>query len=157
MKNLVLLLTFVFSTSALASSVIAQKEFYAGFSPNPVQSIISILDDGSATAELRYLHATKVENYDLATLSPTTLKGLQKRISEIVPEPLKDWEADKPKCLDAPSKSYKVVKADGLEVPFYQWHSCHEFVLPTADNHWKANAIKTTLDGLEALIEYRFY
>ncbi|MCB0383853.1 MAG: hypothetical protein KDD43_00565, partial [Bdellovibrionales bacterium] len=141
---------------AFASSVIAQKEFWAGFSPNPVNSKISIMDDGTSVAEIRYLRENKVEFHDLATLSPAALKSLKHRISEVVAEELKDWEEDQPMCMDAPSKSYKVIKADGSVIPFYRWASCHEWVLPTSENLWKAEPVKSLLDGLEALVEYRW-
>ncbi|MCB0365509.1 MAG: hypothetical protein H6624_19460 [Bdellovibrionaceae bacterium] len=156
MKKLMIALTLLVSSSAFASSVIAQKEFWAGFSPNPVNSKISIMDDGTSVAEIRYVMENKVEFHDLATLSPAALKSLKLRIADVTPEVLKDWEEDQPKCLDAPSKSYKMVKADGTELQFYRWASCHEWVLPNADNLWKAEPIKTLLDGLEALIEYRW-
>lgn len=156
MKKLLVIMSIAWTTSSFAATVIAQKQFWAGFSPRPVNSRISILSDGTAIAEIESLRENKTRTIKLAKLSAGTLKGVKARIEAVTAEELKDYEEGKPKCTDAPSKAYRIFKADGTEVPVYRWASCHEWVMTTSENADTAQRLKALLDGMESLIEYNF-
>jgi hypothetical protein len=78
----------------------------------------------------------------VAKLSARTLSALKRMINGFEPGVLVDYEPDAPMCLDAPSTSYDVVRADGQVVKIGAWASCHDYVLQQDNVHIVLEAVK---------------
>jgi hypothetical protein len=155
MNKAILYVFFIFSFPALAAQTLIEREFTAGFTPYPVNSVITIASDGKVTATLRYPRSGKIEILSLATIEYQALGGLKEIVGSISQKELVDTNPEEPKCLDAPSLQYTLSKADGTSFPFYRTNSCHEFTL-SGDDGWSALKLKRLLDGFDSLVQQGF-
>ncbi|MBK9040343.1 MAG: hypothetical protein IPL83_14490 [Bdellovibrionales bacterium] len=155
MNKAILYVFFIFSFPVLAAQPLIQREFTAGFTPYPVNSVITIASDGKVTATLKYPRSGKIENLSLATIDYQALEVIKEAVGSISKKELVDTNPEEPKCLDAPSLQYTLSKADGTSFPFYREHSCHEFTL-SGDDGWSALKLKRLLDGFDSLIQQGF-
>jgi hypothetical protein len=155
MNKAILYVFFICSFPVLAAQPLIQREFMAGFTPYPVNSVITIAGDGKVTATLKYPRSGKIENLSLATIDYQALEVLKEAVGSISKKELADTNPEEPKCLDTPSLQYTLSKADGTSFPFYREHSCHEFTL-SGDDGWSALKLKRLLDGFDSLIQQGF-
>ncbi len=155
MNKAILYVFFIFSFPVLAAQPLIQREFTAGFTPYPVNSVITVASDGKVTATLKYPRSGKIENLKLATIESQALEVLKETVGSISKRELVDTNPEEPKCTDVPSVQYTLSKADGTSFPFYRTNSCHEFTL-SGDDGWSALKLKRLLDGFDSLIQQGF-
>ncbi len=117
-----------------------------GFMPPQFQGAngIVIYEDGLVKEIRRGVPAAA-----LAKLSLNRVAALKKQIADISGGKIVDVDAGKPFCMDAPTTTYDIVKANGEKVQIAGWNACHNIELQDAEGN--ANLLKEVLEGLDRL------
>lgn len=144
MKSILILAALV-STSAFSSEALLKLSRHSGFSPRPYSSVLSVYETGKVDLVITRGN-NDITTSELKDLSPNTIQKIKDSIEAInVKSPLVDKEANKPKCMDAPSSNVTVLK-NKKEVTIGYYASCHRSEMQTKA---AASLIKTiqTIDA----------
>lgn len=146
MTKMILAAAFMLSASAHAAQDLVTYSRSAGFSPRPGYETVRIQEDGKVRFYSQYLNrkTNKKEITDklIAKLSSERTAALKAILSKIKEDDLKDQDANRPRCMDAPSSGIAVG-----EIAIFRRESCHTWVNESAE----AVSIKALVDGLVAL------
>lgn len=127
MKSLVTLALVLLSTNVFSSDVLLKLNRHSGFSPVPFSSVLSIRETGKV--DLLTTRGTVSKKTKLETLSPNTIQEIKDNIEKLnAKDALVDLDANKPRCMDAPSQVYTAIK-DGKEIEIGRNFSCHRVVM----------------------------
>lgn len=123
MKSMIALGLLVTLTSANASEFLLKKAVRPGFMPNPTYTETTITESGKVKL-LTQTHSTKSLK-TVKEISPNQVQKIKDLIDAVNPK-LKviDLDANKPRCMDAPSRTYSITKND-KEVVIGGWSGCH--------------------------------
>ncbi len=123
MKSIIAL-SMLFSLASInASEFLLKKAVRPGFMPNPTYTETTILETGKVKLLTR-THA-KQSLKTIKEISPNEVQKIKDLIAKVNPKAkVVDLDANKPRCMDAPSKTYSITK-DDQEVVIGGWSSCH--------------------------------
>jgi hypothetical protein len=107
------------------SYMVAEKNMRPGFVPPSMNfdQGVRVYSDGSVVSFGKQTIVFKV-------LDSRQLQWVMNQVRSIRETELVDLDADKPRCMDAPSFVWSVVKSSGApELNIASWGSCHRFAL----------------------------
>lgn len=142
MKNLLVLSALVLSTNSFASDYLLKYNVGSGFSPIPMSSETKVLEDGKVVRTV--YQGTKTTTKLAKTLSPNTIQAIKDNIEALKANAkLVDLDANKPRCMDAPSRSITANK-EGKEIRVYSVSTCHKSVV-------KSKAAENLIQAMETI------
>lgn len=125
-----------------AAVAIAEISHFGGFSPQPsLRSGMRILDNGYVQ---QYYGQ---DSTFIARIAPEKVKALRSQIEETQVSELQLEDPDAPICMDAPSTSFKVRKANGKTVEIALRQNCRMSYLKNGDGRFLVDI----LEGLNKL------
>jgi hypothetical protein len=129
MKFVLSFLVCALSLPAFATDVLISFGEHDGFIRHPLIKALTISTDGSVVVEVREVSGGVIRNELTIQLAPTALQKLKRLIDGLPPEAkLVDLDANKPRCMDAPSQQIAVY-TQGQQRVTYFWASCHASAL----------------------------
>jgi hypothetical protein len=127
MKSLLIISAIAMSFNSFAGEYLLKETFGSGFSPVPMGRVTSILETGKVT-EVKTVKGKK-SAVVLKVLSPNTIQEIKDAIDDLKStDTLVDLDANKPRCMDAPSTTLTVLKGK-KEIVISARHSCHTEVV----------------------------
>lgn len=147
MKSLLIIAALTLSSQVMSSEVLVKLHRGGGYSPLITSIVVEISEKGEIT-RTRTVKTTPVKKV-IGKISANALQVLKDRI-EIVDDNVKliDFDAKKPRCMDAPSSSITINKG-GKEIKIGGKSGCHK--LGTED--YSANDIANLIQSVEFLGE----
>ena len=140
------LLTFIsllsLSANSFAADYLLKFNYGSGFSPVKIGTELTVSETGKVV-KTKWYGNTK-ETKLVKTLSPNTIQAIKDDITSIKSNAkLVDLDANKPRCMDAPSKTYRLMKED-KEVVFALYSGCHKSLI-------KSKAAEKLVQVIDAL------
>lgn len=124
MKLLAMISLLALSSNTFAADYLLKMNYGSGFSPVKIGTELIVSETGKVV-KTKWYGNTK-ETKLIKTLSPNTIQAIKDDISTIRSNAkLIDLDANKPRCMDAPSKTYRLMKED-KEVVFALYSGCHK-------------------------------
>jgi hypothetical protein len=133
-----------------ADNFVARYVSHAGFSPHPQTITADIHRTGLVTYKVNDLKTKKTITTTVAVLAPAQVRKLLAAASKLSAASLKDLDADKPRCMDAPSRGISVLDKTGTPFQISSWHACHRYEIPDST---EAQLITNVLGALVNLAE----
>lgn len=122
MKNIFMATLLVLSTNAFSAEFLIKLSRIPGFSPNPTASDLTINDRGQITYRIANNKGTTTTK--LGVLSDAALTKLKDKIELIADNAkLENLDANRPRCMDAPSTRILVNKG-GKEITISSKVAC---------------------------------
>lgn len=154
MKSVCISLLAVFlSTTTFAADELARYERNAGFSPRSGSEALTIDTEGRVEFNSEYFDRRsgryEIRRVEVARLDRGLINGLRASLRQIHARDLRDEQEGQPRCTDAPSYWFSVVK-NGEAIRIGGQEGCHHFVNETA----VARQIRSVLEGLAALAQF---
>lgn len=123
MKSLIVLATLALSASAFSSEALLTLTRHSGFSPIPFSSVLSVYETGKV--DLVTTRGVVKKGTNLNAVSPNTVQDIRDNIDAVnAKDALVDLDANKPRCMDAPSQVY-TIKKNNKEIEIGRNFSCH--------------------------------
>lgn len=123
MKSLLIVATLALSANAFSSEALIKLSRNSGFSPLPSSSVLSVFETGKV--QLVSNHGSAVTKSQLKDISPNTVQAIKDNVEAInAKAEVIDLDANKPRCMDAPSSEI-TVKKNGKDVTIATFYSCH--------------------------------
>lgn len=123
MKSIVLMATLVLSANAFSGEALIKFTRGSGFAPIPFSSVLSVYETGKV--EIVTTRGTTKTKTQLEDLSPNTVQEIKDNIEAVkVKDVIVDLDANKPRCMDAPS-SRIIISKNKKEVMIASFASCH--------------------------------
>lgn len=145
MKSLVMVSLLTLSANTFAADYLLKFNYGSGFSPVKIGTELTVSETGKVV-KTKWYGNTK-ETKLIKTLSPNTIQAIKDDISAIKSTAkLVDLDANKPRCMDAPSKTYRMMKED-KEVVFSLYSSCHKSIIKSK----AAERLVQVVDTLNAI------
>lgn len=127
MKSILVLATIVMSSQAMSAEVLLNYTKGSGFSPVPTSTNVVVKGNGEIVRTSKM--GNKVEKTVVGKLSTATVQIIKDRIEMISDDAkLIDLDANKPRCMDAPSSTIYANKG-GKEIQIARISGCHRFAV----------------------------
>ena len=126
--------------------VIAVQYIACGFCRNGDVRTVQVFDNGVVEKSTSGRGVPK-ETVKIATLEKEVVANLQAQIERLQNQELVDQQQGQPECMDAPTTTSLVKKANGEELKIAQNYGCHEHLLPGREGQ----AIRKLLDAMMSL------
>jgi hypothetical protein len=125
MKLFILLSVITLSTQVMSAEVLLKLQRGSGFGPVVSHSSLTITEDGQVTKMIS--QAGSVRKVSIGKLSANVVANLKDKIETIADNgKLINLDAQRPRCMDAPSTSLTVNKG-GKEITISAWRMCQRF------------------------------
>ena len=121
----------------------------AGFSPHPMNTVITISGNGRVTSVTTNLDGSVVSRRSVAVLATSVIARMADLGRQLDGQMI-DENAGEPMCTDAPSMSYSFVESranGGQQTAFFRRSGCHDF----SDQSGAAYQLRQVLDGLDQI------
>lgn len=144
MKSIFVLAAIVMSSQAMSSEVLLKYTKGSGFGPFPSTKTLEVKDNGEITRTNKFQN--KIEKTQVGKLSAATVQVIKDRIENVSDNAkLVDLDANKPRCMDAPSTRISVNKG-GKEIQISGYSNCHRLEVQ--------ETVATEISKLVAALEY---
>lgn len=116
-----------------AVKILLKYQQNSGFSPRPSNQVITVDSKGKVSSLETFSQDNTSKKIDIAQLSSASMKTLKAQIATVKGESqLVDENENQPRCMDAPSTTVSIVKAD-QDLVISAWESCHTYKLYEGD------------------------
>jgi uncharacterized ParB-like nuclease family protein len=127
MNKFFILGSILLSTTAFSSEFLLKSSQRSGFTPFPYSKDLTIAETGDVVQTITTNR--EMTKRELKKLSPNTIQKIKDDISAIKSTDKSiDLDANKPRCMDAPTDTYSIMK-NGKEKEIGGFSGCHHFAM----------------------------